>query len=289
MDYYSTLGLQRGASDADIKKAYRSMAMKHHPDRGGDEKKFKEIEEAYRTLSDPQKKQIFDLGGDPNNQHSGFGFNQGPFEFNFGGGGVPPGMEDIFHNFGFGNGFARRQQRKNKTLNIVVDITLEDVLNGKELNAEITLPDSPKQKMINISIPAGIEHGQQIRYEGMGDNSIPDIRAGDLIVNINVIRHPVFVRDGNNIIVEKHIDLWDAVLGGSLDIETLDRKTLKINIPAGSQPDMILSCKNEGLPHIRSRVRGSLLIRIKIDIPKNLTITQRNMLEEVKKGFNSGK
>lgn len=264
------------------------MAMKHHPDRGGDEKKFKEIEEAYRTLSDPQKKQIFDLGGDPNNQHGGFGFNQGPFEFNFGGGGVPPGMEDIFNNFGFGQGFARRQQRKNKTLNIVVDITLEDVLNGKDLNAEITLPGSSKQKMINISIPSGIEHGQQIRYEGMGDNAISDIRPGDLIVNINVMRHPVFVRDGSNIIVEKHIDMWDAVLGGSLDIETLDRKTLKINIPAGSQPDMVLSCKNEGLPHIRSKARGSLLIKIKIDIPKNLTITQRNMLEEVRKGFNLG-
>jgi DnaJ-class molecular chaperone len=116
MDYYSTLGVGKNATDDDIKKAYRKLAMKHHPDRGGDEATFKKISEAYDILSDPQKKQIVDLGGDPKNQSNGNSFNQGPFEFRFNTGGVPPGMEDIFGHFGFGNGFGRQPMQKNKTL-----------------------------------------------------------------------------------------------------------------------------------------------------------------------------
>ena len=186
MDYYSTLGVGKNATDDDIKKAYRKLAMKHHPDRGGDESTFKKISEAYDVLSDPQKKQIVDLGGDPKNQGNGNSFNQGPFEFHFNTGGVPPGMEDIFGRFGFGSGFGRQPMQKNKTLNINVDITLEDVLSGRDINAEITIPSTGKRKMINIAIPAGIEHGQQIRYEGMGDDAIRELRPGDLIVNVNV-------------------------------------------------------------------------------------------------------
>lgn len=281
MDYYATLGLKRGASPDDIKKAYRSMAMKHHPDRGGDEKTFKQVEEAYRFLSDPEKKRVVDMGGDPNAQPGmGGGFyNQGPFEFHFGG---APDMEDIFANFGFG----RRPMRKNKTLNIVVDITLEDVLSGKEINAEITLPGTGKKKIINISIPPGIENGQQIRYEGMGDNAVADVRPGDLIVNIRIAPHPIFHREGTNLVIEKRISVWDAMLGGSVGIETLDRKTLSITIPAGTQPETVLSCKNEGLPGLRNRVRGNLLIKIKVEIPRNLNLGQTEQLHNVRKDFN---
>jgi curved DNA-binding protein len=281
MDYYSTLGVDRNATDDDIKKAYRKLAMKHHPDRGGDEATFKKISEAYDILSDPQKKQIVDLGGDPKNQGGGgYGnsFNQGPFEFHFGGG-VPPGMEDIFGRFGFGNGFGRQPMKKNKTLNINVDITLEDVLTGKDINAEITIPGSGKRKMINIAIPAGIEHGQQIRYEGMGDDAVKDIRPGDLIVNVNVRPHSRFRREHTDIILEKSVPVWDAIIGSTLDIETLDGKVLTINIPQGTKHGTVLSCRGEGLPIMRSRNRGNLLIMIKVDMPKNLSESQ---LEKIK-------
>ena len=272
MDYYSTLGVERNATDDDIKKAYRKLAMKHHPDRGGDEATFKKISEAYDILSDPQKKQIVDLGGDPKNQGGGnYGnsFNQGPFEFHFGGGN--PGMDDIFSRFGFGGGFGQRPMRKNRSLNINIDITLEEVLTGKELNAEITIPGTNKKKMINIAIPAGIESGQQIRYEGMGDDYIKDIRPGDLIVNINVMPHYKFRREHNNIIVEETIDVWAAMLGSHLEIKTLDGKSLTINIPPGTQPNTVLSCRGEGLPVIRTRARGNLLISLKVEIPINLS------------------
>jgi DnaJ-class molecular chaperone len=281
MDYYSTLGVGKNASQDEIKSAYRKMAMKHHPDRGGDEATFKKISEAYDTLSDPQKKEIVDLGGDPNQQGGGFGsrgFNQGPFEFHFNTGGVPPGMEDIFGHFGFGG----RPQRRNKTLNITVDISLLDVLTGKELNAEISIPGTGKRKMINISIPAGIEHGQQIRYEGMGDDSVRDLRPGDLIVNVSIMPHPKFRRENTNLILEHSISAWDAMLGTHTNVETLDGKVLTLTIPPGTNQGTILSCRGEGLPVMRTRNRGNLLVSIKVDIPKNLSQLQIEKIKEIK-------
>jgi DnaJ-class molecular chaperone len=277
MNYYSTLGLNRGASPDDIKKAYRSMAMKHHPDRGGDEKKFKEVEEAYRMLSDPQKKQMIDSGMDPNAHPGQGGFhNQGPFEFHFG----TDNLNDIFGNFGFG--FAQqRPMRKNKSLNISVEISLEDVLNGKEINAEVGIPGK-KSKMINISVPSGIETGQQIRYEGMGDDSIQGLRPGDLIVNIFVKPHPEFRREGDNLYCEKTISVWDAIIGTTLDIKTIDNKTININIPAGTQPETVFGCRGEGLPNIRSKKKGTLMVRVKIEIPRSLPDSQKQIIENLK-------
>jgi curved DNA-binding protein len=269
MDYYNTLGIQKNASEADIKAAYRKMAMKHHPDRGGDEKKFKEINEAYETLSDPQKKQMVDMGVDPKAQHTSY--RQGsPFEFHFNSG----NFEDIFSNFGFGG----RPVRKNKTLNVSIEVTLEDVLKGRIIDAEIGMPAGGK-KLVNIEVPPGIEHGQQIRYRGMGDHSLKDVAPGDLIVNIFVREHSTFQRQGDMLMIKKLISPWDAIIGSDITIETIDNKTLTIGIPAGTQPDTILSCRGEGLPNMRTKVRGNLLIKIQIEIPKNLNSEQKAAVE----------
>lgn len=282
MDYYSTLGLSRGASDEEIKKAYRKLAMKHHPDRGGDQNKFKEISTAYEALSNPEKRRIIDMGGDPNAQPGAGGFHPGgnPFEFHFNSG----NFDDIFGGFGFG-GFARQPMRRNKSLNINVEVTLEDVLIGKDINAEISIPGG-KNKIINIQIPPGIEHGQQIRYEGMGDDSIAGLRPGDLIVNVYVRPHQTFVREGTSLVLEKQVDAWDAMLGTSVEIFTLDKKTLSITVPPGTQPDTVFSCKGEGLPHMRTRQRGNLLLKIKVTIPKNLTSEQLETIKQLKQGNN---
>ncbi len=280
MDYYNILGVRRGASDDEIKKAYRKLAMTHHPDRGGDEKKFKEISTAYDVLSNPQKRQLFDSGVDPNNQNQGGFYRQGPFEFHMGG--MPPGMDDIFGSFGFGPGFAR--QRKNKNISVNVEISLRDVLTGKDIDAEITLPGGQK-KMININVPAGIEHNQQIKYEGMGETGISNIRPGDLIVNIVLRNDTEFSREGSNLILDKKISAWEAMLGTSLDIRTLDDKVLNISIPAGTQPDTVLRITGEGLPHMRTRVRGNLLLRIKVEIPRNIDQRQRGLIEKLKNGI----
>jgi curved DNA-binding protein len=282
MDYYTTLGISKNASEAEIKSAYRKMAMKHHPDRGGDEQTFKKINEAYETLSDPEKKQMVDMGIDPKSQGGRYGnsFNQGagPFEFHFGG--VPPGMEDIFGHFGFGG----RQMRRNKSLNVNVEITLEEVLKGKVLDAEIGIPGGQK-KLISIEVPPGIEHGQQIKYRGMGDNSIKEATPGDLIVNIFIKEHPVFQRQGDMLLCMKTVSVWDAILGTSLVIETLDKKSLTISVPAGTQPDTMLSCRNEGLPNMRTKHRGNLLVKVLVEIPKNLKVHEKELIENVKSRF----
>ena len=284
MDYYSTLGVNRNATEDDIKKAYRKMAMKHHPDRGGNETTFKQISEAYEILSDPQKKQMVDMGVDPKAQQHGHRQQQNPFEFHFNTG----NFEDVFSNFGFGGGgpfgFGGRQPQRNKTININVDLSLEDVLQGKELDAELAVPNG-KKKVINISIPAGIEGGQQIRYQGMGDNAMPGIPPGDLIVNIRVMPHPVFRREGDSLVVEKDISVWDALLGCDLTLQTLDGKSLNITVPPGTQPETVLSCRNEGIPNMRNRQRGNLLIKIKVVVPRNLTASQLASIENLKNGI----
>lgn len=270
MDYYSILGVNRGATPEEIKKAYRGMAMKHHPDRGGDEKKFKEISIAYEILSNPEKRQMFDAGMDPNNPHHGnFHHAHSPFGFQFNRG---TGFDDLFGHFGF------RPQRKNKSVNINIEITLEEVLNGKDIDAEITLPSGQK-KIINISIPPGVDSGQQIRYTGMGDNSIQGIPPGDLIVSIFVIPHPVYKREGDSIIYEETISVWDALLGTKLGISTLSGKVLEIKIPPGTQPETIFSCRGEGIPNTRTKQRGNLMVRIKVLIPK---IVDNEKLEKIR-------
>ena len=275
MDYYNTLGISKSASEADIKAAYRKMAMKHHPDRGGDEKKFKEVTEAYETLSDPQKKQMLDMGVDPNAQHTSY--RQGsPFEFHFNTG----NFEDVFSNFGFGG----RPVRKNKTLNVNIEVTLEDIFKGRVIDAEIGIPNGNK-RLVNIEVPPGIENGQQIRYRGMGEHTLKDVAPGDLIVNIFVKEHPIFQRQGDMLMIKKFISPWDAMLGSDITIETIDKKTLTIGIPAGTQPDTVLSCRGEGLTNMRTKVRGNLLIKIQIEIPKNLNSEQKTAVEQTKLKF----
>ena len=275
MDYYNTLGISKSASEADIKAAYRKMAMKHHPDRGGDEKKFKEVTEAYETLSDPQKKQMLDMGVDPNAQHTSY--RQGsPFEFHFNTG----NFEDVFSNFGFGG----RPVRKNKTLNVNIEVTLEDILKGRVIDAEIGIPSGSK-RLVNIEVPPGIENGQQIRYRGMGEHTLKDAPPGDLIVNVFVKEHPIFQRQGDMLMIKKFISPWDAMLGSDITIETIDKKTLTIGIPAGTQPDTVLSCRGEGLTNMRTKVRGNLLIKIQIEIPKNLNSEQKTAVEQTKLKF----
>ena len=277
MNYYETLGLNRGASSDEIKKAYRSMAMKYHPDRGGDERKFKEIEEAYRTLSDPEKKNLIDSGIDPSRQQRySNSWQNGPFEFHFGG---QPGMEDILNQFGFG--FQNKRAMRNKSYNINIRVTLEEVLSGKDVDAEIGLPNG-KKKLINIKIPPGIENGQNIRYQGMGDDSLRDSPAGDLIVNVFVENHVKFSRDGDQLIYNHLISAWDAMLGTNLQIDLLDKRNIDIVIPPGTQPETVLSCKGEGIPNLRSKRRGNLLIKISVSIPKILSNGDRTAIENLK-------
>lgn len=256
MDYYKILGLSRGASDEDIKKAYRTLAMKHHPDRGGSEEQFKDIATAYEVLSDPVKKQRVDMGQDPNSQSA----------HDFGGGGFNP-FEFFHSSFGF------QHVQRNTSLSIHVEVSLEEVSAGKSFDAELAYP-SGKKKTIKLEVPSGVQHGQQIRYQGLGDDSIAGVPPGDLIMNIAVRPHRTFRREGDSLVIEKQISVWDAILGTKIDIHTLDGKVLNLTIPSGIQPETVLSCNGEGLPNMQTKRRGNLLIKIKIKIPTDLTPDQ---------------
>ena len=275
MDYYSTLGINKNASQDEIKKAYKKMSMQHHPDRtGGDDSKFKEINEAYQTLNDPQKKQMYDQFGttDPRQQQ----YRSGDFEFNFNGSPFG-GVDDIFEQFfGGGSPFGNRRRPVNRPINVAVDVTLEDVLNGKTIGMEIALPTG-KTKVVTVDIPAGVEHGQTIRYRGMGEQSYPDVPPGDLNVQVRVRNHPTFQRYGDNILCETKVDAWDLMIGTKTKVATLDNRSIEINVPAGTQPDTLLSCRGEGLPNINTKRRGNLQIRIKAAIPRY----DKNKIEKI--------
>lgn len=267
MNYYSTLDVPTTASADDIKKAYRKLAKEHHPDTGGDGDKFKQITEAYNILSDVDKRRLVDRGIDPTAPGNGNYYN------------VNTGnLHDMFSHFS-----ARFNQPRNRSINIGVEITLEEVLHGKTIDAQIGLPGG-EHKIINISIPPGVTTGQQVKYRGMGDAIHTDVPAGDLYVNIIVRNHPIFERYNENIIYEKHISMWDAILGATIKIPTLNSdEELTIKVPAEAHSRTVLKCKGHGLPMLRNSTRGNLLVKIIIDTPTNLSDKHLEMITQLQK------
>ena len=267
-DFYSVLGVTRNSSQDDIKLAYRKLASKHHPDRGGDTKKFQQIEEAYRTLSDPQTRAQYD---NPQPQFSGQ-------EFDF---------SDLFRNFGgfgpFGDPFsnARGRQHRNRNINLETVITLEEAFHGKELMASVTLPTG-KDQVVNIKIPAGIQDNTTLRLSGMGDDSIPGVPRGDIHLTIKLAHHPKFAREGDDLIVEQSLPIWSAILGDTIFVTTIEGKKLEVTIPAGTQLDQIMAIQGAGMPNMRDeRFKGRLLIRLKFDIPTTLTDEQKEQIRKI--------
>jgi len=260
MDYYSILGVSKNASDQDIRKAYKKKSMQHHPDRGGSEEKFKEINEAYSTLKDPQKRAEYDS---PQPQ---FNFNSGSF-----GGGFNP-FDEIF-------GRSHHRQRRNHDVTININLDLIDVITGKELTARYQVP-SGKIKEANIDIPPGIEDGVGIRFRGLGDNAIPNIPPGDLIVRTRIKQPVNWKRSGNDLRTRAMVSIFDCLLGGSVEIRTIDDKRFKVNIPKGTQSGAIFSIPNHGIPNIQTGKRGNIFVEINAAVPK---IENEMILEELER------
>lgn len=276
MNYYETLNVSPSATDAEIKKAYRKLAKEHHPDAGGDEDRFRQISEAYEILRDPEKRKMVDAGIDPRAAHD----NTNNWHFRSGGGfGDLRDIFEQFNNFGFGGYGQRTQPRQNKSVMTRLNLTLEEVQSGKEVDAEIALPGG-ETKIVTIKIPPGVETGQQIRFRGMGDATIEGLAPGDLIVHIGVLRHPKFERSGADLIYNQTISVWDALLGTTLTIKNIDQHSLNIKIKAGANPGTVLRCASEGLPVLHTTQRGDLYIKVNVDIPE-LTEEQRNMIKNL--------
>jgi curved DNA-binding protein len=252
MDYYSILGVAKNASEQDIRKAYKKMSMQHHPDRGGDEEKFKQINEAYSTLKDPAKRQQYD------NPQPQFNFNSSNFR-----GGNP--FEDMFAH-AFGQGFKQQRRPRNVDVTIAANITLLDVLKGKEVIATYRLR-SGREETVNINIPPGARHGDTIRYEGLGDDSNHRFDRGNLNVRINIERDRVFDRDNDNLWTKSLVNALDLMLGCSIIVNTLDGQSIKINVPAGTKTGKTLRVPEHGLPNLDTGRRGNMFVRVEADIP----------------------
>jgi len=214
-DYYQTLGVSENASPDEIKKAYRTLANKHHPDKGGDQAKFKDISVANDILGDPQKRAEYDQQRKfPQGQQFHFHTGNGgfdPFAQMFGGGGHPFG--DIF-------GQMHRQQRKNRDLNIQCQVTLLDSFLGKQLEAQYQLPSGRTQTVV-INVPAGISHGETIRYNGLGDDSHSQLQRGDLNVTIIVMGDPNFERRNDDVYTTVEISPIESMIGCRKSVRTL--------------------------------------------------------------------
>ncbi len=274
-DYYNTLGVARNASPEDIKKAFRKLASQHHPDKGGDTKKFQEIQAAYETLSDPQKRAAYD---NPQPQFQQFG-------------GMPPGFEDLMNAFGgqfggpFGDMFGRRQQRpqRNRNLGFQTEISLEDCYQGKELTMSVMLP-SGREQVCEIRIPRGIHDGTTLRVAGMGDDSMPNLPRGDIHLTVRIRPHHLFHRNGDDLVLPLEVNAFDAILGKNFQVETIDKRVLDIKIQPGTQPGTILSAPGYGMPNVNNHnMLGRLLLHINIKIPTNLTEEQIAQLRLIHK------
>ncbi len=294
-DFYKILGVEKNASQEEIKKAFRKLAHQHHPDKNnGDDTKFKEANEAYQVLSDEKKRAQYDRFGEAGvngmggGGYGGFqgGFNPNDFGFDFSGfqngGNVEFEMNDIgdiFNTF-FGGGMRQRTPR-GRTITAGVELTFKESVFGTEKTISLkSVGVKTKSDEVVVKIPAGIEHGETLRVRGYGE-IVAGGTTGDLHVQVTVRPDPVYRKVGPNLVRSLEVKLSDALLGGECEIDTLDGK-LTVKIPAGIQPNEILRVKEKGVPLSTGKKRGDLLLTITIKIPEKLSKEAKKTIEKLK-------
>ena len=316
-DYYTTLGVPRGASEAEIKKAFRKLAREHHPDvakprdKKAAEEKFKQINEAYDVLSDPEKRKKYDsLGADWDNPDGGFrppdrgggGMGRaspngdGSYEFNFGG---STGFSDFFEQFfaggGGGAGSFRRAGRGGEEADFAYPgsdiegdllVTLDEVLRGSTRTISLQRADprsgKTKTETIKVRIPPGVQDGQVIRVRGKGGEGTGGASAGDLFLRVRLAVHPEFRAIGADLYHDLEIAPWEGVLGATVMVPTLGGGRVKLRIPPGTNNGQQLRIRGLGLPQGRSGTRGDFYVRMEVELPPEVTDEERALWEKLR-------
>ena len=294
-DYYEILGVQKNSSDEEIKKSYRRLAREHHPDmvkesdKVAAEKRFKEINEAYQVLSDPQKRKMYDQFGSAG-PGFGSGSNQGqwgPFSysysnsggspFDFGNGEFDP--FDIFEEFFGFRGFNSRRPKRGKNLYYEMRLEFKDLIFGIEREIDV---ESGKVK---VKIPAGMRDGMEIKFSGKGMPGPENAPNGDLYITIRVRNIPDFVLMGDDILINKEIGIVEATLGSVIEVPVVDTGKsdgigkANLKIPGGTQYGARFMIKGKGMPRLHGRGQGNVIVQILVKIPERLSKKQREILE----------
>ena len=306
-DYYEILGVGRDASEDEIKRAYRKLARKYHPDVNKDkeaEERFKQINEAHEVLKDPEKRKLYDqLGPDwqagqdfkppPGWENANFEFRtgHGTESFTFGGG-FSDFFETLFGGSMAGGGRASGGQRswvmRGQDHEAEIEIDLESAyrgatrtltLQGHEIDPQGQV--RPTVQNIQVKIPPGVTDGSRIRLAGKGGEGMGGGSPGDLYLKVRIEPHPRFSLDGHNLQTEVPVTPWEAALGATVQVETMDG-TVKLKIPPNSQSGKKLRLRGKGFPK-KTGERGDLIVRLNIVIPKNLTAREKELFAQMAK------
>ena len=280
-DYYKTLGVPREASASEIKKAFRKLAREHHPDTGGDETRFKELNEAYEVLSDDKKRELYDQYGTANENQIPQGWGGGS---SYGG-----GWTDILESLRRGEGafgtewnFGGRGQsypQAGQDMNVTLLVSFDDAFSGAEKRVSVQIPGKNEKDTFTVKIPAGAVDGGRLRFKGKGGLGSNGGANGDLLITTKIDKHPYFTRKGADVLMEVPVTISEAALGSSVVIPAPDKTKVRVKIPAGTQQDTVLTVKGKGAPKVKGQANGDLKLTIKVVIPKEINDEQRSALE----------
>ncbi len=319
-DYYKILGVDKKASQDEIKKAYRKLALKYHPDRNKDDKsaeeKFKELGEAYAVLSDEEKRKQYDtfgsagfqqrysqediyrgsdlndilrdmgLGGDFFSRifggGGGAGRGGGFRTYTFTGGGGQPGMGGHMGGMpGFDQGFGEAGMHPGRGHDLVYElpVSLEEAFQGA--TKMVSYRRGSQVERVSVKVPPGIATGKKLRLTGKGDPGPQGAHPGDLFIKVRVLDHPQFSRDGDDLEVAQAVTFTQAALGSTVEVPTLEGKTLSVRVPKGTQAGARLRLKGQGMPQFHGAGRGDLYVKIVVSVPNKLSKRARELLEEL--------